>query len=50
MSRPRTMLLLHFFNHQIHHCGQVHAMLTVAGEDTGDADIWLVLPKEQQAA
>lgn len=50
MSRPRAMLLLHFFNHEIHHRGQVHAMLTAAGEDTGDTDIWLILPEEQQAA
>ena len=50
MSRPRGMLLVHFFNHQIHHRGQVHAMLTAAGEDTGDTDIWLILPEEQQAA
>ena len=49
MSRARGMLLIHFFNHQIHHRGQVHAMLTAAGEDTGDTDIWLVLPGEQQA-
>ena len=34
MSRPRTMLVLHLFNHEIHHRGQVHAMLTAAGEDT----------------
>ncbi len=34
ISRLRTMLVLHLFNHEIHHRGQVHAMLTAAGEDT----------------
>ena len=31
MSRPRWVLLTHFFNHQTHHRGQVHCMLTQAG-------------------
>jgi uncharacterized damage-inducible protein DinB len=31
------------FNHQTHHRGQVHAMLTAAGEQTGDTDLFLVL-------
>jgi uncharacterized damage-inducible protein DinB len=34
----------HFFNHQTHHRGQVHAMLTPAGQDTGDTDLILVIP------
>jgi uncharacterized damage-inducible protein DinB len=28
---PVTVLLLHFFNHQTHHRGQVHALLSQAG-------------------
>ncbi len=44
VSRPRAMLVTHFFNHQTHHRGQVHAMLTAAGEKTGDTDLFLVLP------
>ena len=40
----RSKLLVHFFNHQTHHRGQVHAMLTAAGEHTGDTDIFLVVP------
>ena len=40
----RAKLVVHFFNHQTHHRGQVHAMLTRAGEHTGDTDIFLVVP------
>ena len=29
--KPRWLLVTHFFNHQTHHRGQVHAMLTAAG-------------------
>ena len=43
VSRPRGFLLTHFFNHQTHHRGQVHAMLTAAGQKTGDTDLFLVL-------
>jgi uncharacterized damage-inducible protein DinB len=42
MSRPRSLLVAHMFNHQTHHRGQVHAMLTAAGARTGDTDLWLV--------
>ena len=44
MRMPRALLLMHLFNHQTHHRGQVHAMLTAAGETTGDTDLWLVVP------
>ena len=30
------------FNHQTHHRGQAHAMLTAAGQDTGDTDLWFI--------
>jgi uncharacterized damage-inducible protein DinB len=33
----------HFFNHQTHHRGQVHALLTGFGEQTGDTDLPFVL-------
>ncbi len=39
MSKPRTLLVTHFFNHGTHHRGQVHAMLTAAGAKPGDTDI-----------
>lgn len=43
MEAPRAMLLVHLFNHQTHHRGQVHALLTRAGQDTGDTDLFLLL-------
>lgn len=43
LRRPRTLLVTHFFNHQTHHRGQAHAMLTAAGQSTGDTDLMLVI-------
>lgn len=42
MKKPRKTLLPHMFNHQTHHRGQVHAMLTAAGQKTGDTDLFLI--------
>lgn len=39
MTMPRWVLVTHFFNHQTHHRGQVHAMLTAAGAKPDDTDI-----------
>lgn len=39
MSKPRWVLLTHVFNHQTHHRGQIHAMLTAAGRRPDDTDI-----------
>ncbi len=44
LTRPRALLVVHMFNHQTHHRGQVHAMLTAAGERTGDTDLPFILP------
>lgn len=44
VTRPVAMLVTHFFNHQTHHRGQVHAMLTALGERTGDTDLPFILP------
>ncbi len=41
-TAPLSMLLVHMFNHQTHHRGQVHAMLTAAGESTSDTDLFLM--------
>jgi uncharacterized damage-inducible protein DinB len=41
---PLRLLVTHFFNHQTHHREQVHAMLTAAGQETGDTDLFLVIP------
>jgi len=39
LTRPRAVLAAHMFNHQTHHRGQVHAMLTAAGAKPDDTDI-----------
>ena len=31
ITQPRRSALAHFFNHQTHHRGQAHALLTIAG-------------------
>ena len=43
MRKPLAVLVPHFFNHQTHHRGQVHAMLTAAGEATGETDLMLLV-------
>jgi uncharacterized damage-inducible protein DinB len=43
VRRPRWLLVTHFFNHQTHHRGQVHAMLTAADERTGDTDLPVIV-------
>jgi uncharacterized damage-inducible protein DinB len=43
LTRPLWVLVAHMFNHQTHHRGQVHALLTRAGAATGDTDLpWVV--------
>jgi uncharacterized damage-inducible protein DinB len=39
---PRWTLVTQMFNHQTHHRGQVHAMLTAAGIDIGPTDLPLL--------
>jgi uncharacterized damage-inducible protein DinB len=43
ITRPNWILVTHFFNHQTHHRGQVHALLTGFGEKTGDTDLPFIL-------
>jgi uncharacterized damage-inducible protein DinB len=38
-TRPRWHLVAHMFNHQTHHRGQVHCMLTQAGGKPADTDL-----------
>jgi uncharacterized damage-inducible protein DinB len=45
MRCKRDGLVVHFFNHQTHHRGQAHALLTACGQDTGDTDLFLVVPQ-----
>jgi uncharacterized damage-inducible protein DinB len=44
LRQPRGFLVTHFFNHQTHHRGQAHALITACGEATGDTDLFLVVP------
>ncbi len=41
IRKPRWLLVTHFFNHQTHHRGQVHAMLTAAGARPDGTDLFL---------
>ncbi|MEO9188571.1 MAG: DinB family protein [Acetobacteraceae bacterium] len=43
LRRPRALLLMHFFNHQTHHRGQAHALLTAAGQETGATDLMVLV-------
>ncbi len=42
VSKAKWVLLTHLFNHQTHHRGQVHAMLTAAGTKPEDTDLMLM--------
>ena len=44
VRRGRALLVVHMFNHQTHHRGQAHAVLTRLGEKVGDTDLPFVLP------
>lgn len=39
ITRPRWLLITHMFNHQTHHRGQVHCLLTQNGLRMDDTDI-----------
>jgi len=41
-THPKWMLLTHLFNHQTHHRGQVHCMLTQSGGKLHDTDLFLM--------
>ena len=42
VSKPMWMLVSHFFNHQTHHRGQVHAILTSVGAKPDDTDLFIM--------
>lgn len=42
VSKPKAILVMHFFNHGTHHRGQVHAMLTAAGAKPEDSDLFIM--------
>ena len=43
---PRWITVVHFCNHQTHHRGQAHCMLTQHGVKTGDTDLLFILDLE----
>jgi uncharacterized damage-inducible protein DinB len=42
VTMPRWLLVTHMFNHQTHHRGQVHCLLTQAGGKPHDTDLPLM--------
>lgn len=42
ITRAKALLVTHMFNHQTHHRGQVHAMLTAQGAKPTDTDLLLM--------
>ena len=45
-NKRYSSLVLHFFNHQAHHRGQVSALLSQAGADVGVTDLLALIPEE----
>lgn len=43
-NKRYSSLVLHFFNHQTHHRGQVSTLLSQAGEDIGVTDLLVQIP------
>lgn len=39
MSKPKALCIMQLFNHQTHHRGQMHAMLTALGKRPNDTDL-----------
>lgn len=42
VSKQKALCITHFFNHQTHHRGQLHAMLTAAGQNPDDTDLFIM--------
>ena len=42
MTLPKALCAAHMFNHQTHHRGQLHAMMTAAGAATAPSDLFLM--------
>lgn len=48
-TKRYSNLILHFFNHQTHHRGQVSTLLSQAEEDVGVTDLLALIPEEAHA-
>lgn len=44
MTQKRALLVMHLFNHQTHHRGQAHALLTASGQQMEATDLPWVIP------
>ncbi len=42
VTRPLSLCVVHMFNHQTHHRGQIHALLTAAGAKAPVTDLFLM--------
>lgn len=42
VTKPKALLITHMFNHQTHHRGQVHAMITATGGRPDDTDLFIL--------
>lgn len=42
VTKPLQLCIVHMFNHQTHHRGQIHAMLTAAGQTAGVSDLFYI--------
>jgi uncharacterized damage-inducible protein DinB len=47
--RNFSSLIMHFFNHQTHHRGQVTTLLSQTGRDMGVTDLLMLIPNEIDA-
>ena len=45
LKAPRSLFVTHFFNHQTHHRGQIHAMVTATGSKAPTTDI-IFMPED----
>ncbi|MGH1353939.1 MAG: DinB family protein [Thalassovita sp.] len=45
VSKPTAQCVTHFFNHQTHHRGQIHGMVTAAGGQGWTSDLFM-LPEQ----
>jgi uncharacterized damage-inducible protein DinB len=48
--RPRWKVVVHIFNHQTHHRGQVHAMLTAAGATPEATDLIMMGAEHERSS
>ncbi len=42
VEKPLALCVMHFFNHQTHHRGQIHTMLTAAGANAPVSDLFIM--------